>query len=66
MKLKRLLRFPKKIYNVRRSRQMLQIRWCPPEIPEYDPAIHSPEKVFALLCYRGISYAKWVYLDKFL
>ena len=27
---------------------MLQIRWCPPEIPEYDPAIHSPEKVFAL------------------
>jgi hypothetical protein len=45
---------------------MLQIRWCPPEIPEYDPVIHSPEKVFALLCYRGISYAKWVYLDKFL
>ena len=42
---------------------MLQIRWCPPEIPEYDPAIHSPEKVFALLCYRGIHYAKWVCID---
>ena len=42
---------------------MLQIRWCPPEIPEYDPDIHSPEKVFAFLCYRGIHYAKWVYLD---
>jgi len=45
---------------------MLQIRWCPPEIPEYDPDVHSPEKVFAFLCYRGIHYAKWVYLDKFL
>ena len=44
---------------------MLQIRWCPPEIPKYNPEKHSPEKVFAFLCYRGIHYAKWVYLDVF-
>ena len=44
---------------------MLQIRWCPPEIPEYDPEKHSPERVFAFLCYRGIHYAKWVTLDVF-
>ena len=42
---------------------MLRIGWEPPEIPEYDPEKHNPEKVFALLCYRGIHYAKWVYLD---
>ena len=42
---------------------MLRIGWEPPEIPEYDPDKHNPEKVFALLCYRGIHYAKWVYLD---
>ena len=34
-------------------------------IPEYDPEIHNPEKVFAFLCYRGVHYAKWVYLDNF-
>ena len=39
---------------------MLRIGWESPEVPEYDPEIHSPEKVFALLCYRGITYAKWV------
>ena len=39
--------------------------WEPPEIPEYDPNIHNPEKVFAFLCYRGVYYAKWVYLDIF-
>ena len=44
---------------------MLKIGWEPPEIPEYDPDKHNPEKVFALLCYRGIHYAKWVYLDIF-
>lgn len=45
---------------------MLRIGWEPPEIPEYDPDKHNPEKVFALLCYRGIHYAKWVYLDIFI
>ncbi|ADK66303.1 hypothetical protein CPQG_00120 [Cyanophage P-RSM3] len=45
---------------------MLKIGWEPPEIPEYDPDKHNPEKVFALLCYRGIHYAKWVYLDIFI
>ena len=45
---------------------MLRIGWEPPEIPEYDPEKHNPEKVFALLCYRGIHYAKWVYLDIFI
>jgi len=46
---------------------MLQInfKWQPPEVPEYDSEIHNPEKVFAFLCYRGIHYAKWVYLDVF-
>ena len=44
---------------------MLRIGWEPPKIPEYDPDKHNPEKVFALLCYRGIHYAKWVYLDIF-
>ena len=42
---------------------MLHIEWRSPEIPEYDPEIHNPEKVFAFLCYRGVHYAKWVYLD---
>ena len=32
------------------------------DIPNYDPDIHDPDKVFRLLTYRGISYAKWVYL----
>ena len=45
---------------------MLRIGWEPPKIPEYDPDKHNPEKVFALLCYRGIHYAKWVYLDIFI
>ena len=44
---------------------MLHIEWRSPEIPEYDPEIHNPEKVFAFLCYRGVHYEKWVYLDVF-
>ena len=36
-----------------------------PEVPEYDEEIHNPERVFAFLCYRGVHYAKWVYLDVF-
>ena len=31
-------------------------------LPEYDPSKHDPDKVFAMLCYRGIHYAKWVNL----
>ena len=42
---------------------MLKIRWEGRTLPEYDPEKHNPEKVFALLCYRGISYAKWVHLN---
>jgi len=44
---------------------MLKINWETPEVPEYDPEIHNPERVFALLCYRGIHYAKWVNLQIF-
>ena len=42
---------------------MLRIGWEPPEIPDFDPEIHNPEKVFAFLCYRGIHYAKWVCIE---
>ena len=45
---------------------MLRIGWESPEVPEYDPDKHNAEKVFAFLCYRGIHYAKWVYLDIFI
>ena len=41
----------------------IDIDWEQPEIPEYDPEIHNPEKVFAFLCYRGTHYAKTVYID---
>ena len=43
----------------------ININWERPEVPEYDEDIHNPERVFALLCYRGVHYAKWVYLDVF-
>ena len=33
---------------------MLRLGWEPPEIPEYDPNIHNPEKVFAFMCYGGL------------
>ena len=36
------------------------------DLPEYDPEIHDPKEVFAMLCYRGVHYAKWVRLDTFL
>ncbi len=42
---------------------MFKIRWEGHTLPEYDPEKHNPEKVFALLCYRGIHYAKWVHLN---
>ena len=35
------------------------------EAPEWDEDKHDIEEVFALLCYRGIHYAKWVTLDVF-
>ena len=41
----------------------INFNWEPPEVPEFDPEIHNPEKVFAFLCYRGIHYAKWVFID---
>jgi|TARA_B100001093_G_scaffold165978_1_gene158530 hypothetical protein len=41
---------------------MLKIRWEGYNLPEYDPSKHDPDKVFAMLCYRGIHYAKWVNL----
>ena len=44
---------------------MLHLRWETPEVPQYDPEKHNPERVFAMLCYRGIHYAKWVVLDPF-
>ena len=40
---------------------MLKIKLCY-DLPEYDPEIHDPDKVFRLLTYRGVSYAKWVFL----
>ena len=43
----------------------INVNWERPEVPEYDEEIHNPERVFALLCYRGVHYAKWVYLDVF-
>ena len=33
--------------------------------PEWDEDKHDIDEVFAFLCYRGIHYAKWVYLDIF-
>ena len=45
---------------------MIRIDWEDPEVPEYDPDIHDPEKVFAFMCYRGVHYAKWVYLNIFI
>ena len=41
----------------------ININWKTPEVPEFDAEIHNPEKVFAFLCYRGVYYAKWVYLN---
>ena len=43
----------------------INFHWETPEVPEYNPEIHNPKRVFAFLCYRGIHYAKWVTLDVF-
>ena len=33
--------------------------------PEWNEEKHDIDEVFAFLCYRGLHYAKWVYLDIF-
>ena len=35
------------------------------QAPEWNEDKHDIDEVFALLCYRGIHYAKWVTLDVF-
>ena len=30
------------------------------DLPEYKPEVHDPDRVFRLLTYRGVHYAKWV------
>ena len=32
-------------------------------MPEWDDEKHDRDEVFAFLCYRGIHYAKTVYID---
>ena len=32
------------------------------DLPTYDSEKHDPDKTFAFLTYRGVHYAKWVYL----
>ena len=41
--------------------EMLKIRF-EYDLPVYDSAKHDPDKVFRLLTYRGVTYAKMVYL----
>ena len=43
---------------------MLKIKLCY-DLPEYNPEVHDPEKVFRLLTYRGVSYAKWIFLKSY-
>ena len=31
-------------------------------LSNYDPEIHDRDKTFAFLTYRGVHYAKWVFL----
>ena len=32
------------------------------DLPDYDPKVHDPDKAFVFLTYRGVNYAKWVFL----
>ena len=32
------------------------------DLPEYNPEVHDPDRVFRLLTYRGVTYAKWINL----
>ena len=34
--------------------------------PEWNEDKHDIDEVFAFLCYRGVHYAKWVYLNVFM
>ena len=34
-------------------------------LPDFDPEKHDPDKVYGLLTYRGVHYAKWVNLKPF-
>ena len=43
----------------------IKVDWDHPDLPEFDPVKHDPERTFAFLTYRGVHYAKWVYLDIF-
>ena len=40
----------------------IKVDWDRPDLPEFDPVKHDPERVFRFLTYRGVNYAKWVYL----
>ena len=40
----------------------IKVDWARPTLPEFDPVKHDPERTFAFLTYRGVNYAKWVYL----
>ena len=40
----------------------IKVDWGSPVLPEFDPVKHDPERTFAFLTYRGVNYAKWVYL----
>ena len=35
-------------------------------MPEWYYEKHDRDEVFAFLCYRGVHYAKWVYLNVFM
>lgn len=35
------------------------------DLPTYDPIKHDPDRTYAFLTYRGVSYAKWVNLKPF-
>jgi hypothetical protein len=43
------------------GRQMLKVS-LEYDLPEFDPNKHDPDKVFRFLTYRGVHYAKMVYL----
>ena len=40
----------------------IKVDWDHPDLPEFDPVKHDPDRVFRFLTYRGVHYAKWVYL----
>ena len=31
-------------------------------LPDFDPEKHDPDRIFAFLTYRGVHYAKWVFI----